>query len=54
MTRLIYSLNCVMLIVAVGVGIWDTQFGVYHSWTPLSDGKRLHGQVNCCFPVAIA
>lgn len=29
----------------VGIGIWDTKFGVYHSWTPLPDQKHLHGQL---------
>jgi len=35
----------ICLFAAVGIGIWDTKFGVYHSWTPLSDSKQLHGQV---------
>jgi len=37
--------KCIAPIAAVGVGIWDTKFGVYHSWTPLSDSKQSHGQV---------
>jgi len=42
-TKILYYVS----MAAVGVGIWDTKFGVYHSWTPLSDSKQLHGQV-CC------
>jgi len=34
-------------IAGVGIGIWDTKFGVYHSWAPLADSKKLHGQVQC-------
>jgi len=37
--------KCAVIISAVGIGIWDTKFGIYHSWIPLSDGKQLHGQV---------
>ena len=35
-----------VLTTAVGVGIWDTKFGVYHSWVPLADTKHWHGQVD--------
>ena len=33
------------VIAVLGVGIWDTNFGVYHSWTPLPDSKQSQGQV---------
>jgi len=42
-----------VLFAAVGIGIWDTKFGVYHSWTPLSDSKQLHGQVLYSFFVTV-
>ena len=36
------SYHCVS---AVGVGIWDMKFGIFHSWVPLPDARQATGQV---------
>jgi hypothetical protein len=29
----------------VGIGVWDTKFGIFHSWLPLPDTKQTSGQL---------